>query len=74
MIKIKISELLGRHKMTQKALADATGIREATISNLYHEVTKRIEIEHIDKLCEALHCQVGDLFEYVKNDDVDIDE
>jgi putative transcriptional regulator len=32
MIKIKLSDLLGKHKMTQKSLADATHIRPATIS------------------------------------------
>lgn len=67
MVKIKISDLLGRYKMTQKELAQKTGIRPATISALYHEETKRIEIEHIDKLCSALNCQPGDLLEYIPN-------
>ena len=31
MIKIKLSDLLGKHKMTQSALAKATNIRPATI-------------------------------------------
>lgn len=38
MIKIKISDLLGKHKMTQKALSEITGIRPATISKC---ITKR---------------------------------
>lgn len=64
-IKIKVSEMLGRYKMTQKNLADKTGIRPATISALYHETIKRIEVGHIEKICEAFNCQPGDLFEYV---------
>lgn len=68
-IKIKISELLGRHKMTQKSLSEKTGIRPGTISTLYHETVKRLEIEHLDKLCAALNCQPGDLFEYVQEED-----
>ena len=64
-IKIHISELLGRHKMTQKDLSEKTGIRPGTISALYHETIKRLEIEHLEKLCTALNCQPGDLFEYV---------
>ena len=44
MIKFKLSYLLGEHKMTQKALADLTKIRPATISKLYYEEIKRIDI------------------------------
>ena len=65
MIRIKISELLGKHKMTQKALATLTGRRPATISKMYYEETKRIEIDQIDKICEVLHCSVSDLLEYL---------
>lgn len=65
-LKIKVSEWLGKKKMTQKQLAEITGIRPATISSLYHETTKRIDVEHIEKLCEAFDCQPGDLFIYTK--------
>lgn len=65
-LKIHVSEWLGRKKMSQRDLAKATGIRPATISTLYHETVKRIEIEHIEKLCEAFDCQPGDLFTYEK--------
>ena len=41
MIKFKLSNLLGEHKMTQKALADLTKIRPATISKMYYEEIKR---------------------------------
>ncbi len=64
-IKIKISDLLGKNKMTMKELADLTGIRPNTISNLYYEEAKRIEFDQISKLCKALHCDVKDIFEYV---------
>ncbi|MFZ5591824.1 MAG: helix-turn-helix domain-containing protein [Bacillota bacterium] len=64
-IRIKVSELLGRHKMTQKELSQKTGIRPGTVSALYHETIKRLEIEHLDKICAALNCQPGDLFEYI---------
>lgn len=63
MIKIKVSNLLGEHKMTMKQLSERTGIRPTTISDLYHERTKRIQIDHIEKLCKVFNCQVGDIFE-----------
>jgi putative transcriptional regulator len=66
-IKIRVSDLLGKHKMTQKELADKTGIRPGTVSALYHETIKRIEIEQIEKLCEVFDCQPGDIFGYESN-------
>lgn len=65
MIRVKISELLGKHKMTQKALAELTGIRAATISKMYYEEIKRIEIDQIDKICKAFHCSISDFLEYI---------
>ena len=40
MIRIKLSDLLGKHKMNQKTLANLTKIRPATISKMYYEETK----------------------------------
>ncbi|MBQ8263929.1 MAG: helix-turn-helix transcriptional regulator [Clostridia bacterium] len=66
-IKINISRILGEKKMTMRELSGLTGIRPTTISNLYYEVSKRIEIDQINALCKALECQVGDIFEYVED-------
>lgn len=68
MIRIHLSRLLGERKWTQKYLADITGIRPNTINQMYHEFIDRINVEHIDKICEAFDCQVSDLIEYVPND------
>jgi len=67
-IKINVSDMLGRRKMTQKALSDKTNIRPATISALYHEKIKQINISHMDAICNALNCQPSDLFEYIPNE------
>ena len=66
MIKIKLSDMLGKHKMTQKALSELTGIRPATISKMYYEEIKRIEIDQINRLCKIFDCSVGDLLEYIR--------
>ena len=65
MIRIKLSDLLGKHKMNQRSLSKLTNIRPATISKMYYEETKRISIEQIDSICKALDCDVSELFEYV---------
>lgn len=65
MIKIKLSDLLGKNKMTQKALSEMTGIRAATISKMYYEETKRIDIKQINSLCKAFNCEISELLEYI---------
>lgn len=61
MIKIHLSKLLGERRMTQTELARKTGIRIATINELYHELVTRVNLEHLDKICEVLDCNLEDL-------------
>ena len=65
MIKIKLSDLLGKHKMTQSALAKATNIRPATISKMYYEESKRLDISQLNHICQVFNCGISDLLEYV---------
>ena len=64
-IKINVSDLLGKHKMSMKELSDLTGIRPNTISSLYYEEAKRIEFKQIEKLCKAFNCRIEEIFEYI---------
>lgn len=65
MIKIHLSKLLGERRMTQAELANRTGIRPATINELYHELVDRINIEHLNRICKALNIKVEDILEYM---------
>ncbi len=67
MIKNYLSRLLGEKRMTQKQLSDLTGIRPATINDMYHEMAVYYSMENIDKICEVLECDIKDLFEYIPN-------
>ena len=68
MMIIKVSDMMGKRKITMKQLSIMTGIRPNTVSQLWHGTYKRIEIEQIGKLCQVLKCQPGDLFEYVSDE------
>ena len=67
MIKNHLSKLLGARRWTQADLARRTGIRRATINELYNELTDRINLEHLDRICEVLECDVSDILEYIPN-------
>lgn len=61
MIKIRLSALLGERRMTQADLARKTKIRPATINELYHEMSDRVNLEHLDTICEVLNCELHEL-------------
>lgn len=52
-IRLKIRELLNDHKMTQKELAKATGIRESTISDIVRETRTVMNYAHIEAIAKA---------------------
>ena len=67
MIRIYLSRLLGERRVTQKDLSKKTGIRIATINEYYNELSDRINLEHLDKICEVLGCELGELIQRVPN-------
>ena len=60
MIRILLSTKLGELRWTQADLARATGIRPNTINELYHELVDRVNLEHLDLICEALDCKLDE--------------
>lgn len=59
--------MLGEKRWTQADLSRKTGIRPNTISELYNELVERVNLEHLDKICEVLECKIEDILEYIPN-------
>jgi len=74
MIRIHLSTRLGERRWTQADLARMTGIRPASINLLYHDMADHVSLENLDKICEALGCDLHDLIEYIPNDPPTIDK
>ncbi len=64
MIKFKVKVMLAMREMTQKELAEKTGIRPPTISAICLGTIKHLPVDALEKICEVLDCQPGDLMEY----------
>ena len=67
MVRILLSKKLGELRWTQADLARATGIRPSTINEYYHEFAERVNLEHLDLICEALQCKLNELLVRVPN-------
>ncbi len=61
MIRILLSKKLGELRWTQADLARKTGIRPSTINDYYNEMAERINLEHLDLICEALDCDLTEI-------------
>ena len=66
-IKILLSRKLGELRWTQADLARKTGIRPSTINEIYHELCERVNLEHLDLICEALNCDLSDIIIRIPN-------
>ena len=71
MIKFKVKVMLAQRGMTQKELAERTGIRPPTISAICVGSVKHLPVEALDKICAVLECQPADLMEFVRNTEVE---
>lgn len=67
MIRIYLSRIMGEKRWSQAKLARETGIRPATINDIYNEFAERVSLEHLDKICEALECNLSDILVYTPN-------
>lgn len=61
---VNLDVMLARRKMRSKELAEHVGITEQNISLLKSGKVKGIRFETLDRICEVLDCQPGDILEY----------
>ncbi len=64
MIKNNLSKIMGEKRIKMSEIYRITGLGKNTLFRIYHNQTNTISFNTIDKLCWALQCKVGDLFEY----------
>ena len=65
MIKFRVKVMLALNEMTQKDLAERTGIRPPTVSAICTGAVKHLPVEALNKICDVLNCQPGDLMEFI---------
>lgn len=64
MIIINIDVMLAKRKMSVTELSERVGITMANISILKNGKAKALRLETLDKICQALQCQPGDILEW----------
>lgn len=68
-IRINLDVVLAKNKMSVTELSERVGITMANISILKNGKSKAIRFTTLDKICEVLKCQPGDILEYIDKEE-----
>jgi putative transcriptional regulator len=61
---VNLDVMLAKRKMRSRDLAQQIGIAEQNVSLLKSGKVKGVRFDTLEKICEILNCQPGDLLEY----------
>lgn len=67
MIVMRLDVMLAKRKMSLTELSDRVGITIANLSILKNGKAKAVKLDTLNKICQVLQCQPGDLMEFVED-------
>lgn len=65
MIRIKLDVMMAERQISAGVLAERIDLTPANLSILKNNKAKAIRFSTLEALCRELHCQPGDILEYV---------
>ncbi len=68
-VKITLKQVRQARNLSQNKLAQLIGMTLQTVQRIEYGEAKSIPLDTLDKLCEALNCQTGDLLVRIPDDD-----
>ena len=68
-IRVNLDVMLAKRKIKGKVLAAEVGITEQNLSLLRTGKVKGVRFSTLEKICEVLNCQPGDILEFVQAPD-----
>lgn len=63
-IVVNLDVMLAKRKMRSRELAERIGVAEQNVSLLKSGKVKGVRFDTLEKICEVLGCQPGDLLEW----------
>jgi len=68
MIVVNLDVMMAKRKISSQELAEKIGITQANLSILKTNKGKAIRFSTLEKICEVLECNPGDILDYKKED------
>lgn len=72
MVKLIIDKYLDERGITRYELAKRTAVKFQTIDRYYKNRVVRYDSYILDRICAVLECNLSDIIEYVKDDEVPV--
>lgn len=72
-IRINLDVVMAKQKKGLTELAGEVDITLANLSILKNNKAKAVRLSTLNAICKALHCQPGDILEYVEESEEDQD-
>ena len=66
---VNLDVVLAKRKMSMTELSEKVGVTMANLSVLKNGRARAVRFGTLEKLCEVLECQPGDILEYIKEED-----
>ena len=65
---VNLDVMMAKRKISLTELANQVDLTQANLSILKNNKAKAIRFSTLEAICEALHCQPGDILEYVEDE------
>ena len=65
---LRLDRMMADRKMSLNELAERVGIANVNLSKIKTGKVSAIRFSTLEAICEALHCQPGDILEYRHSD------
>ena len=62
-VRFRLADVLAERTMTQSELSRRSGVSIVTVNGIANNRTTRVDLETLDKLCEVLEVEPGELLE-----------
>ena len=64
-VKITLAELISKEGISKNKLSQRAELQRTQINNYCNNKITRLDIDVIARICATLHCEIGDLLEFV---------
>ncbi len=68
-IVVNLDVMMAKRKMSLTELASEVDLTLANLSILKNNKAKAVRFSTLEAICKALHCQPGDILEYVEEEE-----
>lgn len=65
---LHLDRMMVERKMSLNELSEKVGVSNVNLSKLKNNKVTAIRFSTLEAICDALHCQPGDLMEYSENE------